>query len=660
MQVSNRLCSYPNKSKLIFISEVVAWEIFNCTYFTLLLYSFEIINVMNNIMKLSFFCFIFLFAHLGLHAATDDTVEASRRRVEPLERAPFYEQLNRTSNNAHGKIAQTALEPIFKIIASGDIPAITSIPDDVFNAFSANYMVARHLFKESFRILSMFSLGSCVGEQPKHDMTANLPVNKMDDMLLWAWSIRCDQIDDSITRMRKQMDFIQFKTVIEGKIKKLVPTNQLKPEKNLVVSALRAYGRPQVALPETYYYQEQTPASTRYRIFSATCDSAGRPLDHHRLPNHPIFGSLFFGDVKVPGGTWALEDTRKDDWRSKPRSPGYPCGAPMIKNGAIFRKDGTLFEKNGIVIVPQKPFRHCYLVLEYYKNPTFTQMCLEERAVITEQSVDIAGIVCFVTAFGGFGTIKEQGIGFIECMDAGHPHPTGECADSSSEAQNISIAQARMLLPYLYLLEYSPLGEAGQEANFKQAINLLENVLAIESGADDSLGTDASTDHLFDIKEPEHVTVSPTPAESAAAAAAFVPTTSKRNTSKEEAPDIQQLREARLEEERTEKKRQKLEGIREYFRREAAKLNQYSRAQTEEVLERLYAALSPHGIHVTGKARTRGDHHLFEVTADTTGHSASVGLVLRGKEGFQSGTVKKIIDDHVDNALVLLKLMLRK
>lgn len=71
-------------------------------------------------------------------------------------------------------------------------------------------------------------------------------------------------------------------------------------------------------------------------------------------------------------------------------------------------------------------------------------------------------------------------------------------------------------------------------------------------------------------------------------------------------------------------------------------------------------ALSHHGIHATGKSRTRGDHYSFEVTAAATGHSASVGFVLRGKEGFQAGTIKKIFDDQIDNAPVLLQLMLHK
>ncbi len=182
-------------------------------------------------------CIIFavLVSYVSLHGAVDDvTTEALIRRVTPAERASFYEQLDRTSHALHGSIAREALEPIFQVIASGDITAITSIPDESFNAFAANYMVARHIFKNSFKILGILSMhdpsiaGGVPLEQPKHDMTANLPVNKMDDMLLWAWCVRCDQIVDSKHRMIQQMSFIQFATVTDGAKKKLVPTNQLK------------------------------------------------------------------------------------------------------------------------------------------------------------------------------------------------------------------------------------------------------------------------------------------------------------------------------------------------------------------------------------------------------------------------------------------------
>lgn len=146
----------------------------------------------------------------------------------------------------------------------------------------------------------------------------------------------------------------------------------------------------------------------------------------------------------------------------------------------------------------------------------------------------------------------------------------------------------------------------------------------------------------------------------AAAAATPTRTTSKRTVSRETEPFSKPSREEKLDEERTAKKLRKLEGIRTHFRNKVAYLKHYSREETLQVLDRVYTALSHHGIHATGKSRTRGDHYFFEITAEATGHSASVGLVLRRKEGFQSGTVKKIINDHIDNALLLLKSILRK
>ena len=605
-------------------------------------------------MKLAYTIFTLLTTHISLHAAIDDsiTAEALMRRVTPAERVSFYEQLDRTSRNTHGSVARAALEPIFRIIATGSVKNITLISDDQFNTFAANYMVARQVFKASFKVFLIFCPGVSVTEQPKHDITANLPINKMDDMLLWAQFVRYNQIVDPKQRMMKQMNFIQFKAVREVTPKKLVPTNQIKLATKLIDSALRVYGTSPKELPETRYYQEQTSRGMRYRIFSVTCDDSGKPLDHCTLPNHPIFDSVFFGDVDIPGSDWALEDTRHEDYRTNPKGHGtYHCGTPTVKNGAIFQKDGKLFEQSGIIIVPKEPFPHCYLVLDYYKHSEFGQMCLEERAIITKQSVDMPGITSFINAFGGFETIDEQGIGFLECLNEEHPDPTGAGAEfePSSSTQSISIAQARMLLPYLYLLQDSQSNEVDLTQT-SAAINLLETVLTLEPEADDS---------SVDEEKSEHVLEASTLPVIGAAATVVAPTTSKRTVSREsEVLSKQQSREEKQEEERTAKKLRKLEGIRGYFRKEAAKLKHYSLTQTQEMLERLYTALSPHGIHATGKSRTRGDHHLFEVTSEATGHSASVGLVLRGKEGFQSGTVKKIIDDHMNKAIQLVRSML--
>ena len=82
------------------------------------------------------------------------------RHVTPAERESFYEQLDRTSHNTHGGVARRALEPLFQIIATGAVDAITSISDADFNTFSANYIAARQAFKDSFRIIGIVGRGS--------------------------------------------------------------------------------------------------------------------------------------------------------------------------------------------------------------------------------------------------------------------------------------------------------------------------------------------------------------------------------------------------------------------------------------------------------------------------------------------------------------------
>ncbi len=214
---------------------------------------------------------------------------------------------------------------------------------------------------------------------------------------------------------------------------------------------------------------------------------------------------------------------------------------------------------------------------------------------VPKQSIDIPGIAFLINAFGGFETIDEQRIGFIESVNEEPPHHAeaevraGAGAEPSSSTQRISIAQARMLLPYLYLLEDSQSVETEEETNdeinFAQtraAINLVESVLS-ETGVDESDGSMEEDEEniSFDTIESTHVLT--VPAVSAAVTAA-APTTSKKTISKEEALAIQRARKDKLQEESTAKKLRKLEGIREHFKREAAKLNHYSLTETQQML----------------------------------------------------------------------------
>ncbi len=374
-------------------------------------------------MKLIYMFFTLLVAQINLYAATDNPMQPENftRRVTEAERMPFYQQLNRTSRNVNGEIARDALEPVFKIISTGSIDSVKEIPDDIFSTFLADYMVARCIFKESFNVVLVFSTNSRIGEEPKHDMVANLPITKMDDMLVWAWSVRC-QIVDPRQRMLKQMTFVQFKKVTECGEQKLLPTNQILLAKKPIDSVLKKYGMSKKVLPDALYYEELTQTGVRYRIFTKTMCDDGSPYSCFELPNHPAFYCVFLGDVQIPQVDWVLKDTRDEDYLVNPRSESfYQCGVPTVKNGAIFLKDGTLFNRSGIVVIPKKPFRHCYLLLSYYRHPEFDQMCLEERAVITRQSVDRLDIGAFIASLGGFEKIDHERLGFLECLDGDEP-----------------------------------------------------------------------------------------------------------------------------------------------------------------------------------------------------------------------------------------------
>ncbi|MCX7342853.1 MAG: hypothetical protein NT128_01735, partial [Proteobacteria bacterium] len=216
--------------------------------------------------------------------------------------------------------------------------------------------------------------------------------------------------------------------------------------------------------------------------------------------------------------------------------------------------------------------------------------------------------------------------------------------------QSISTDEARNLLPYLYLLRENYSEEMSDPEPTEGVITLLENILA-----------EASEGIIVDDGEEKSEDAEELPGIATMESGSAIPTrkTSKSAFKEMDAYSKQSQRE-KLEMESFAKRTRKLEGIREHFKREAAKLKHYSLEETQNILTRLHTALSHHGIHATGKSRIRGDHLGFEITAESTGNSTLVGLVLRGKEGFQSGTLKKIIGDHVSNALKLLGVMQQK
>ena len=326
----------------------------------------------------------------------------------------------------------------------------------------------------------------------------------------------------------------------------------------------------------------------------------------------------------------------------------YQFGVPTVKNGAIFLKDGTLCDRSGIVVIPGKPFKHCYLVLSYYRHPEFDQMCLEERAVITRQSVDRLDIGAFIASLGGFEKIDHEGLGFLECLDGDEPSHERAGFEYPHYQQSISPDEAGNLLPYLYLLSEDS-EKSSDTLQTEGVITLLENILADD--AKDLMNDD-------DEKYEDGLEELPAMVTTESMAATSPARTTSKGVSKEVDTHSKQLE--KLEMESFAKKTRKLEGIREYFKRKAAELKHHSLEETQNILARLNTALSHHGIHATGKSRIRGDHLGFEITAESTGNSTLVGLVLRGKEGFKSGTLKKIIGDHVNKALKLLVAMQQK
>lgn len=558
--------------------------------------------------------------------------EEGERVVYPLrtmtrdERMPFYEKMGQRD----GGIAQFVLERFFQEISTGVPVLIRALPDGEFEHFVTNYLVARKLFKDSFRVVFRVRSRSDRAESVTHSMAEHLPAHKMDDLILQALFIRYGAIAEPRERIRNQLNLLRIRSD-ENR-------GEFLPRADLMTKSRTLY--PDVAgLPENRYYVEQTAAGPRYRVYTVE--------DYLYIPfNHPEFHGMFQGDVEIPAATWAIADLR-----GGVGAPDiYHFGKPKIKNGALFTKDRTLVQQEGLMVVARKPFSHCYLVCDYYRHPEFDQMCVEERGILSKSSVDMPGMQRFIDVLGGFEELDRTGIGFLP-----YRFDSMEQQADAQAQQGLSISQARMLLPYLYLLQDE------DPAITAPAIQLLEDMIV---EAEEDITVASAEEAEAGVGQPQTI-----PMIGAGAGVELVApvargedlTRQHTHRRREETTPM-----VPSEEEQKAKKIQerigKLEKIRAHFRRKAGELRHYSAADTEEMIRRLHTAFSHHGVVRTGATRIRGSHAATEVTDITSAgqHSVFLGLVRRDhKEGFGAGTLKAIINDHTDRVIKLLTSQVR-
>ena len=568
---------------------------------------------------------------------------------------PFYQQIA----GFGGAAVRVAIDPYFQRLKAGD--NLLELSDEQFKEFATIYLHARKLFKDSFSIVGSFNFsekaaadGGMPMVAPKHDILANIPLAEMDALLLRAHFARCDALTDDSAKLNRNLQLVRL-VVPEGQIISKSRSNlergSLIFDKELAEKICNARQIPKfMGYPSSIFYYKETAGSGRYRILCT--DDQYRVI---QLAKHPYLGAVFLGDIQAASGSeWGIADLRDADYQSHPKHPDfYHYGKPKLDNGVLFDRNGNCFTKSGLVLIPGKPFSHCYLLYDYYWHQEAQQMCLEQRAIFTKQSFDIPGIAHLINAFGGFETVDAQGLGFIAIADDATATQAPTAAQPDFPA--ITAVQARMLLPYLYLAQeefagssaaivrhdgddetFAPTTTAQEFSTVDTAINYLENIL---------------TD------QPEMQLPVALPASVASAPQAAAP---KPRTKRAAAPRLTPEQQAELQRQALiAAKAKKLEGIRTYFRRQAEQLKHHSMEQANAVIVRMYQALGHHGVQLTGDTRTRGDH--FARAAQVAGGHSSffAGLVLRGGRGFQAGTLKTIIDNHMDKAMQALRRDLR-
>ena len=392
--------------------------------------------------------------------------------------------------------------------------------------------------------------------------------------------------------------------------------------------------------PIIHYYRENADGLKLYRMYFDHTDV----YDGIRyLPEHSLFKGYEFTQIQ------AMTNLTPNDLR-------------LQHTGYLLNKDGTLCEQSGIAFIhrdkdgsrfdgpkaadPVRTYR-------YYFSPWVGQHTFSLLEYSHTPSRELKELVNLV---GGVDKIKQDELVFL-------PDVNSETIDQP--AYN----EAVFLLPYLYKLREID----GVSEPLNRAILRIENILIDAEYAEKS--ADAMIEVEHDIaeqidKEIEHgspETIAVIDAKATQLYTAYKrPKPGKKNwgeKSKEARDDAkQQLKEekrsaklvALSEEEKTRLKKEKiLEKIRASFLARTTDRRHFDSSEVTDMLASMRRSFSRAGVELTGAATTRGSHTGVEVSA--AGGSVKLGSARRPQtDGYESGTVRTIINDHVDRILSLV------
>lgn len=396
-------------------------------------------------------------------------------------------------------------------------------------------------------------------------------------------------------------------------------------------------------IPKLFYYKENVDNMSLYRIYFEKQSLHTTDLTEGRqsydginyLPNPCAFKGYQFTQLHA-----RIE---------------YTLGHNNIAlSGYILNKDGTLLQQEGVALLARKGGFEAY---NYGLNPSIGQHAFTTNLPFYRETEihNSPYMEMLIALAGGIERVKREQLIFIP-----HSIPT---------VNEVSIHKdAAFLLPYLYKLKETD----GRNGSLTKAILLIENILTNQEYEDtkETLMNEIEQDIEVEIEEEINLGKVHDIEEIDAIArqhyAAYKRPAKKGNWGSEskKARDIskQQLKNKKIqtrlhnlsEEEKIRLKKEKaLEKIRQRYLDKTRDRRHFNSIEVNDILANMRRSFAEIDVIETGEKVTRGSHTGIEMkTADG---SVKLGIAKRTQdEGYKAGTVRTIINDHINRILSLV------
>lgn len=333
----------------------------------------------------------------------------------------------------------------------------------------------------------------------------------------------------------------------------------------------------------------------------------------------------------------------------------YALGSEITAlSGYILNKNGTLLQQEGVALFAKKDGFQAY---NYGLNSSIGQHAFTTDLPFYKDSeiYNSPYVEMLIYLAGGIERVKRDQLVFI-------PHSIPTMNESSIHQD------AAFLLPYLYKLEEID----GNSEALTKTILLIENILTDQEYEDtkETLMTEIEQDIKVEIEQEINLGKSQDIEEIDERAkqhyAAYKRPAKKKHWGAEskKARDLskQQLKNERIqtrlhtlsEEEKTRLKKEKaLEKIRRHYLDKTRDRRHFNSLEVNDILANMRRSFAEIDVIETGEKVTRGSHTGIEIkTADS---SIKLGLAKRPQdEGYKAGTVRTIINNHIDRILSLV------